>query len=163
MVKLLAAFVFSPVLFSWGIGAAFLNGGVFSAIEDPIDLRVFSHTSFTLCLLVSVVCFTLLGYVLGMFTVWPLMRRLCTRINGGPFRTGDHVLVLAGPYKGKIAFVFETCVGQGGWNLVIPHVPEESGGWGRELSEQVVDDHFIRPNRERSASLRPYEYQEDHL
>ncbi len=57
---------------------------------------------------------TLLGYILGMFTVWPCIRKLCSKINGAPLQIGDRVQVLKGRYKGKVCEVYETPKGQGG-------------------------------------------------
>ncbi len=58
-----------------------------------------------------------LGFFLGMFTCWPWIRPICSRFNGAPLKTGDRVLVLAGPYKGTTAQVYGITIGQGGWSL----------------------------------------------
>jgi hypothetical protein len=68
-------------------------------------------------LLFAVVAATGLGCFLGMFTCWPLIRPICSRFNGAPLKTGDRVVVLAGPHEGTTAQVYEITTGQGGWDL----------------------------------------------
>ncbi len=72
----------------------------------------------------------------GMFCFWPVVRPLCSRYNGAPFRVGDRVRILAGPRKGAVAEVYETPVGQGGWKLVrLDLGPERRATYG-DLFEQ---------------------------
>ena len=68
-------------------------------------------------LLLAVVAATGLGFFLGMFTCWPWIRPICSRFNGAPLKTGDRVLILAGPHKGTTAQVHMVITGQGGWEL----------------------------------------------
>ena len=70
-----------------------------------------------LFLLGALIPTSLLGLFLGMFTCWPLIRVVCSRLNGAPLRPGDQVVILSGAHKGDIAEVYEITVGQGGWNL----------------------------------------------
>jgi len=68
-------------------------------------------------LLLAVVAATGLGFFSGMFTCWPWIRPICSTFNGAPLKTGDRVLVLAGPPRGTTAQVYEITTGQGGWDL----------------------------------------------
>lgn len=61
---------------------------------------------------------TLLGYFAGMFTCWPIIRPVCSRFNGAPFKAGDHVMILSGPLRGSVTGVEEITAGQGRWDVV---------------------------------------------
>lgn len=108
-----------PVLISWLLGAAFLDVIIIlSLISEFSDTKALFNLRVAALLILVLIPATLLGYFCGMFTVWPFIRSLCVRLNGGPFKPRDRVLVLSGVHKWKEAFVSETTVGQGGWNLL---------------------------------------------
>ena len=71
-----------------------------------------------------------------MFTCWPLVRVICSRYNGAPLKTGDQVMILSGPQKGKIFEVYEITVGQGGWELARLDLGEERKEKFRDIFEE---------------------------
>jgi hypothetical protein len=101
-----------PVVISWIIGACVLNGLVLSAL-----ISIASDLQGLVFLLLAVVAATGLGFFLGMFTCWPWIRRICSKINGAPLKIGDRVLVLSRRHRGTTAQVYEITTGQGGWDL----------------------------------------------
>lgn len=103
-----------PILLTWFISALVLN--VFVHILIPPE-SVSSNTIQIIA--IRVVTLTLLGFFFGMFTIWPLMRKLCIKLNGGPYKENDRVFVISGKHKGLITTVREMTIGQGGWNLLI--------------------------------------------
>ena len=104
-----------PVLISWAMGACALDAAIISFLSKEVSLSVIiSDTQAVLFLTLALVPATLLGYFLGMFTCWPLLRVVCSRFNGAPLKTGDHVMILSGPHKGSTAVVYEIMTGQGG-------------------------------------------------
>ena len=107
-----------PIIVSWVLGACVLNTIVVASIFRGASLSaIFSDWQTTLFLVWILVPTTLLGYFLGMFTCWPLIRVICSRYNAAPLKAGDQVMILSGPQKGKIAVVYEITSGQGGWDL----------------------------------------------
>lgn len=108
-----------PVLVAWAIGAAVLDIATIVAITANCPLSAaLRQPGLVLILGFTLIPATLLGYFLGMFTCWPLIRIICSRYNGAPYKVGDKVLILAGPHKGATVDVYEVTTGQGGWELV---------------------------------------------
>src|SRR5262249_22240465 len=68
-------------------------------------------------LLLAVFAATGFGFFLGMFTCWPWVRPICSKVNSAPLKIGDRVLVLSRRHRGATAQVYEITMGQGGWNL----------------------------------------------
>lgn len=101
-----------PVGISWAIGAGVLNVLVLTPL-----ICVVSTLQGVVLLLLAVVLLTGLGFFVGMFTCWPWIRRICSRINGAPLKIGDRVLVLSRRHRGTIAEVHAITTGQGGWEL----------------------------------------------
>jgi len=107
-----------PVVISWVIGACVLNGLVLTLPENGVRLiDIASDWQGVVFLLLAVVAASGLGFFLGMWTCWPWVRRICSRINGAPLKIGDRVLVLSRRHKGTTAQVYEITTGQGGWDL----------------------------------------------
>jgi hypothetical protein len=100
-----------PAVISWIIGASVLIGLVVPSISAASDLR---GTAFLFLAFVSAIG---LGFFLGMFTCWPWVRPICSKINGAPLKIGDRVLILSRRYRGTTAEVYEIITGQGGWDL----------------------------------------------
>lgn len=51
-----------------------------------------------------------LGFLWGMIlapVVWPALHRWRVRVNGGPFKIGDRVQIISGPYAGLVTHVKE--------------------------------------------------------
>jgi len=116
-----------PVIITWGLGAFVLNAAIFTSIFRDGSLSAtlaIPQLLWTLPLLF--LCITALGYFLGMFSIWPLVRKFCSRYNGGPVLVGDQVQILIGPRKGHIALVYEVTIGQGGWELARLDLGQES-------------------------------------
>ena len=55
----------------------------------------------------ALVASCLLGMLLGAMLVFPLLRGLAKRINGGPFAVRDPVLILTGPQRGRVGLIYE--------------------------------------------------------
>lgn len=107
-----------PEMVSWAIGACVLNAVFLFAISEEAPLPVIlSDWQTTLFLVLALIPPSLLGFFAGMFTAWPFIRVLCSRINGAPLKAGDQVMILAGRDKGRLAEVYEITKGQGGWDL----------------------------------------------
>jgi hypothetical protein len=108
-----------PKIVSWVLGACALNAVVLTGFLSNEARRsaVAADWRVMVWLLLAMIPASLLGYFLGMFTCWPWVRPVCSRLNGSPLRGGDRVLILSGPQKGAIADVYEISVGQGGWDL----------------------------------------------
>lgn len=101
-----------PVGISWVIGACFLN----VLIVTPL-IGIASSLQGVVFLFLAFVSATGLGFFLGMFTCWPWIMRICSRVNGAPLKVGDCVLVLSRRHRGATARVYEITTGQGGWEL----------------------------------------------
>ncbi len=107
-----------PVVVSWIIGACVLEVLVLTVPSNGVRLTsIASDWQGVAFLFLAVVAAAGLGLFLGMFTCWPWLRPICSRLNGAPLKTGDRVLVLTGPHSGTTAQVYEITTGQGGWNL----------------------------------------------
>jgi len=55
-----------------------------------------------------------IGFLLAIFPGWFIIGPLYAvrgQINGGPFKVGDTVQILAGPYKGRVTRVYSTWQG----------------------------------------------------
>jgi hypothetical protein len=107
-----------PVIISWVFGACALNAAIigFLSIDGTLS-AIAADWQAMLFLLAALILASMLGLFLGMFTCWPRIRIVCSRFNGAPLNTGDHVMILSGPHKGGMADVYEITVGQGGWEL----------------------------------------------
>ena len=103
-----------PVGISWIIGACIINAVTLIKVGC---IMFFNFTEFPY-LTLTIVASTGLGFFLGMFTCWPWVRPICSKINGAPLKVGDYVQILSGTYKGTKAQVYEIVTGQGGWELV---------------------------------------------
>lgn len=103
---------------------------------------------------------TLLGCLLGMITCWPLVRVVCSRINGVPHKPGDQVILLTGPHKGTIAEVYEIAVGQGGLELAVIHLGEHTQVFDQwclfriKRSEQARAVSWVRPPE--NTEIKPH-------
>jgi len=107
-----------PVVVSWVIGACVLETLVLAVPSNGVRLTsIASDWQGVALLLLAVTAAAGLGFFLGMFTCWPWIRPICSRLNGAPLKTGDRVLVLAGRHRGTTAQVYEIGTGQGGWSL----------------------------------------------
>jgi hypothetical protein len=108
-----------PVAVTWALGAAGLDGLIVILFGREVSLAtILSDWQASLLLALALVLGAGLGYFAGMFTLWPLVRRTCSRLNGAPFTIGDRVMILCGPLKGNIAAVEDITPGQGGWGVV---------------------------------------------
>ena len=107
-----------PVIISWVLGASVLDAALLTFPPNGVPLTaIASDWLGTIFLILAIIATTFLGFFLGMFTCWPLVRIVCSRFNGAPLKVGDRVIVLSGKHKGAIAEVYEITVGQGGWEL----------------------------------------------
>ena len=126
-----------PTIVAWAVGACVLNAVVVGFASNGVNLSaIFADWQGVLCLLLAVVSASGLGFFLGMFTCWPLIRVVCSRFNGAPLKIGDRVLILAGPHKGNTAEVYEITVGQGGWELARLDLGQERKERFRDIFEE---------------------------
>ena len=126
-----------PVIVSWTLGACALDVAVGMFILHGVSLEsIVSDWSTILLLVLVLIPATALGYFLGMFTCWPLIRFLCSRYNAAPLKVGDQVVILSGSQKGSLAKVYEITVGQGGWNLARLDFGEESAKKFKDIFEE---------------------------
>jgi hypothetical protein len=127
-----------PTIVTWVIGACVLDVGIVVALISPDSSlsTIVSDWQTILLLLWILIPSTGLGFFLGMFTCWPLVRVICSRYNGAPLKVGDHVLILTGPDKGKISEVWEITIGQGGWKLARLNLGEEPSRKFRDIFEE---------------------------
>ena len=108
-----------PVAVSWFLGACGLDAAIVALLSKEVSLTaIMSDWRASLFLVLALIPGTLLGYFAGMFTCWPFIRPICSRLNGAPFRVGDHVMILSGPLRGGTAEVEDITPGQGGWGVV---------------------------------------------
>lgn len=107
-----------PVVISWFWGALATNIAFFYYFlhDTPWSVTV-ADAQTVFILLFTFIPLTLLGFFLGMFTCWPLIRVICCKCNGNLLAEGDQVMILSGPQKGKIVEVREMRTGQGGWAI----------------------------------------------
>lgn len=113
-------------MISWIIGAAALIGSLLRVLSKEVPLKyVFADWVSAGLFALAAIPFALLGLFVGGFFAWPFVRPLCSRINGGPLRIGDAVVILCGPDRGRLAKVYETPTGQGGWQLACVTVEDE--------------------------------------
>jgi hypothetical protein len=125
-----------PMVVTWVIGAGVLTIAVVSYRSNAqAVISLFASWQGILCLLLCAVPLSGLGFYLGMFTVWPLIRVVCSRLNGAPLQIGDKVLILSGPRKGDIAEVYEIVVGQGGQKLARLNLGKERGERFADISD----------------------------
>lgn len=128
-----------PVIVSWVVGAVAINGTLLMAVSHEAPLNyVFSDTKAALLYLLGTIAAILLGYFAGMFAIWPLMRPLCTKLNGGPLQEGDQVCVLSGPHMGVIASVKKRVAGQGGWKVAVLEFGEQHRGAESDVVEEFM-------------------------
>jgi len=144
-----------PVVISSVLGACALNATVFAVLFKEVSVfDVATDWRIALWLLAAALPASLLGYFLGMFTCWPLVRVICSRYNSAPLKPGDHVLVLSGPQKGTSAEVYEITVGQGGWNLARLDL-----GWERRQKFTDLFEEYcllkLEPELDTAGNTRP--------
>jgi len=114
------------VVISWVLGACALDAAVITLLSKEASMfTIAADWRAALWLFAALIPTSALGYFLGMFTCWPLVRVICCRYNLAPLKAGHHVMVLSGPQKGITAEVCEITVGQGGWNLARLDIGEE--------------------------------------
>jgi hypothetical protein len=126
-----------PVIVSWVLGACVLNIAIFASILPGASLSTIISDWQTILLLAFIfIPSTGLGFFLGMFTCWPLVRVICSRYNGAPLKVGDQVIILSGREKGKFAEVYEIIVGQGKWELARLNLGQERQEKFRDIFEE---------------------------
>ncbi|WP_372366918.1 hypothetical protein [Candidatus Uabimicrobium sp. HlEnr_7] len=103
-----------PILLTWFISAAILNVSVYMLFPIENISNEIQQIAITRVALLS-----LLGFFLGMFTIWPIVRKVCIQANGGLYNKDDYIFVISGKNKGILAKVEELTVGQGGWELLV--------------------------------------------
>lgn len=125
-----------PVGVCWFMGGAVLDIIVIRTAFRHCSAAALGDWEVVLVLLVALLAASGLGFYLGMFTVWPLVRVFASWYNGAPLKPGDEVIVLAGPDKGFKARVYETPTGQGKWKLARLDFGEERAKRFRDIYEQ---------------------------
>ena len=118
-----------PDIVAWIITAAFSNVFVFGIYPYSSYLAIIEIIEIFIPL-------TLLSYFIGMFTIWPAVRKKCSSVNGSPLRVGDRVKVLKGEHKGKSTIVYEILSGQGGWDMARIDLGSDSKNTFKDSREQ---------------------------
>ena len=104
-----------PLLICWIIGTLalwipvsllFLESGVFDVI--------FTHPKVLFAVVLSYATTSGLGFFAGSFSFFWLVIGLARRVNGAPHEVGESVLVLSGPFSGRVSTIYNTSIGQGG-------------------------------------------------
>jgi len=86
-----------------------------------------------------------IGLLLALFPGWLYIAPLLferDRINGGPFKVGDTVQILAGPYKGRVGRVYSTWQGESLRVELGEKAKEDCKdifSWGQLLREENTD------------------------
>lgn len=113
-----------PVILACAIGTAVLIAGIYFGVLDnesratlPMALLSFLLNS-PVGTIAAFLLLLIFGYFLVAFSIGPLLLWSSRKINGSPISRGDLVFILTGKYKGKIAKVYETSIGQGGGTVV---------------------------------------------
>lgn len=118
-----------PVAISGVLGAYALDLALIMILMDVITLpAIVADRWFLLYSPIAFISSTLLGIIIGMAIFWPLVRVICSKINGAPLRPGDRVMILSGLYKNSVAVVSGKIKGQGGWELAILNFGSEQNG-----------------------------------
>ena len=126
-----------PEIISCVLGACALDTAAIYLLTKEAPLSAFAADwQALLWLVVALIPTSLLGFLLGIFTCWPLVRPICSRINGAPLEIGDQVLILSGPKKGDVAEVYEISLGQGRWSLARLNLGPECKKHFRDIYEQ---------------------------
>lgn len=66
------------------------------------------------------------GCLIGLAILWSSIRKICSKINGAPYRVMDDVLILVGGNKNKKGKVFELAKSQGGWVVLYVNINEDA-------------------------------------
>lgn len=86
------------ILGAWVFGLCFAGNSVVPVLD----------ISYVAGFLILVVLSIPGGAVLGVIFLLPFLRMLACKINGAPFKLGDSVEILRGPYRGTVTRVYET-------------------------------------------------------
>jgi hypothetical protein len=104
-----------PIIISWLIGTLVLwIITTVSLYEGGVFPTMFTEWWSVLVLLANYAGMIVLGFIVGVCTVYWLVVRICRRINGAPFTVGDYVTILIGPRIGTVARVYKHTCGQVG-------------------------------------------------
>ncbi len=129
-----------PLIICWILGT--LTIWIPLSIEFA-KIKVF-ETSFnnvmsTLNLLLCYAATLGLGFFIGgVFISW-IVLPICRRFNGAPHEVGENVIVLSGPYAGRVGIIYAIAIGQGGQPL--PRV--ELGDKERENFANMFKDYAL--------------------
>lgn len=69
----------------------------------------FRDWQYLLLFILAVIIVPIVSFLIGMIVSWPILGAIyCERevINGGPFKIGDMIYIIAGKHKGKITRVY---------------------------------------------------------
>jgi hypothetical protein len=106
----------------------FLKTGTFDALTD--------QWSTAPLILLSYAAISGLGFYAGLFSVGWLVLKLARRVNGAPYKIGESVIVLSGPYSGKTSTIYEIAKGQGGQPVPRVDLGEEAKQRYQDLFEE---------------------------
>ncbi len=127
-----------PIAIVWTLVAGGVNALVLTNLAQEftwsallLDVGMAARLSL-LCTIVTIFC------LIPAAVVYPIIAALCRKVNGGPYRRGDQVLVLAGKYRGVTAEVHKIMAGQGGQPLAELDLHEEHGGTFQALFEEYA-------------------------
>ena len=108
-----------PVLICWILGALVADSIALTVPSNGVRLiSIASDMQGWLFLILAVIGAAGLGFYVGMFTCWFWVRPLCCKLNGAPFKIGDHAVIMVGQLRGTVAEVEDITKGQGGQDVV---------------------------------------------
>ena len=108
-----------PMYISWIMGTIglwiaitllFWDSGVFQSLT--------TDWSMILLVLISYAATSGLGFFLGGIGISWLVFAIARRVNGAPHEIGESVMILSGPYSGRVTTIYEIPRGQGGQSVL---------------------------------------------
>jgi len=109
----------------------FLDSGVFKSLT--------ADWSIILLVLLSYAATSGLGFFVAIFSIGLFVGAIAARLNGAPHQIGEPVIVLSGPYAGRVATIYEISKGQGG--QPVPRV--DLGAEAKEKYHDVFDEYCL--------------------
>ncbi|WP_218280150.1 hypothetical protein, partial [Verrucomicrobium spinosum] len=104
-------FCAEPIIIAWMLGALITWAPlmIWLAGHGVIELLSSDWTAVVL-LLICLLALWPVGYVVAVGFMGRRIMRACERWNGGPYRLGERVMILSGPWSGRGAFIHEKSV-----------------------------------------------------
>jgi hypothetical protein len=127
-------FCAEPIIVVWILGALITWAPlmIWLAGHGVIDL-LYSDWTAVVLLLICLLAIWPVGYVVAVAFMGRWVTRACEQCNGGPYRLGERVMILSGPWSGRVASIREKFVGQAGESLSTVDLGDEIRNPGQDL------------------------------